>query len=175
VMQAVLSSDAPTVASAITEEAAAARSQTAAGLAALLRGDLDAILRKALARQPERRYASVEQFADDIVRHLDGHPVQASPAGRLYRARKFLSRHRSAAATVALVALSLVAGLTATLWQARVAERRFAVAHELARYLEFDLQKSVAKLPGSTPVEADMARHSLAYLDRLRARQPLPA
>ena len=171
VMHAVLSSDAPPVSAGIAPEAAAARGISAAGLAALLRGDVDAIVSKALARSPAVRYASVEQFTDDIRSHMDGRPVQAAPTGRWYRTRKFLSRHRSAAATVALVAISLVAGIAATLWQARVAERRFAVAHELARYLEFDLQKSVAKLPGATPVEADMARHTLAYLDRLSAEK----
>ncbi len=167
VIHAVVSTDAPPVSAAIAPQAAPARGQTLSGLAGILRGDLDSILAKALARSPAERYASVEQFADDILRHMDGHPVEATTAGGLYRARKFVLRHRSAVATVALVTLSLVAGMAATLWQARVAERRFAVAHELARYLQFDLQKSVAKLSGATPVQADMARHSLDYLDRL--------
>ncbi len=171
IIQSVLSSDAPPLSQGVTEEAAAARGQTPAGLVRLLRGDLEAIVAKALARSLADRYASVEQFADDILRHMDGHPVQAAAAGRLYRARKFVSRHKSAIATVALVTLALVAGLLATLWQARVAERRFADAHELARYLEFDLRKSVAKLAGSTPVQADIVRHSLDYLDRLSAEK----
>lgn len=170
-IRAVLSDDAPPLSSGITVETAAHRGQTVAGLSHQLRGDLEAIVAKALARSPARRYASVEQFADDILRHMDGHPVQAAAAGRWYRARKYLARHRSAVATVVLVTLALVAGLVATLWQAGVAERRFAVAHELARYLEFDLQSAVAKLPGATPVEADMARHTLAYLDRLSAEK----
>jgi eukaryotic-like serine/threonine-protein kinase len=171
VIQLVLSSDPPALNHGVTLEAAAARGQTTAGLVRLLRGDLASIASKALARLPADRYASVEQFADDILRYMDGHPVQAAPAGRYYRARKFIARHKSAIAAVALVALSLVAGLIATLWEAQVAEHRFADAHELARYLQFDLRKSVAKLPGSTPVEADMARHSLNYLDRLSAQK----
>jgi len=169
VIQAAISFDPPALSAGVTAEAAAARAQTVAGLARLLRGDLDAIVCKALSRSPAGRYPSVEQFADDIVRHLEGHPVQAAAASRGYRARKYLARHKSAVATVVLVTLSLIAGLLATLWQARVAARRFAVAHELAHYLEFDLQKAVAKLPGSTPVAADMARHSQDYLDRLSA------
>ena len=176
IIQSVLSSDAPLLSQAVAQNddpqaAAAARGETVASLRGMLRGDPEAILSKALARSPADRYASVEQFADDILRCMDGHPVEAAAAGRLYRARKFVSRHKSAAATVTLVTLSLVAGLVATLWEARVAERRFAVAHELARYLEFDLRKSVAKLPGSTPVEADMVSHSLDYLDRLSAEK----
>ncbi|MGA2116899.1 MAG: protein kinase [Bryobacteraceae bacterium] len=171
IIQAVLSSDAPALSHGVTGEGAAARGMGAAALARLLRGDLEAIAAKALARSPADRYASVEQFADDILRYLDGHPVQAASRGRLYRARKFVTRHKSVVATVTLVTLSLVAGLVATLWEARVAERRFADAHELAHYLQYDLRKSVAKLPGSTPVEADMARHSLDYLDRLSAQK----
>jgi non-specific serine/threonine protein kinase/serine/threonine-protein kinase len=171
IIHSALSTDASPLSAGVTKESAAARAQTTTGLGRLLRGDLEAIVCKALARSPADRYASVEQFADDIRRHIEGHPVQAAAAGRFYRARKFVSRHKSVVATVSLVTLSLVAGLLATLWQARVAQRRFAVAHELARYLEFDLQKAVAKLPGSTPVEADMVRHSLDYLDRLSAEK----
>lgn len=171
IVQSVLSSDPPPLQDGVREESAAARGQTPAGLARILRGDLESIVSKALARSPADRYASVEQFADDICRYLDGNPVQAASAAGFYRARKFVSRHKSAVATATLVTLSLVAGLLATLWEARLAERRFADAHELARYLQFDLRKSVAKLPGSTPVEADMARHSLAYLDQLSAQK----
>ena len=171
IIHSALSTNAQPLTAAITSQAAALRAQTPAGMVRLLRGDLEAIVSKALSPLPADRYASVEQFADDIRRHIEGHPVEAAAAGRLYRARKFVSRHKSAVATVMLVTLSLAAGLLATLWEMRIAERRFADAHELARYLEFDLQKTVGKLPGSTPVEADMARHSLAYLDRLSSEK----
>ena len=171
IIQSVLSSDPPPIRAAVTREAAALRGQTAMGLARRLSGDLESIVAKALARQPADRYASVEQMADDLLRHMDGRPVQAAAAGRWYRARKYILRHRSAVATAALVTASLVAGLATTLWQARVAERRFADAHELARYLQTDLRQSVAKLAGSTPVEADLVRHALDYLDRLSAEK----
>ena len=52
---------------------------------------------KALEKARERRYASVAEFAADIQRHLEHRPVLASPPSRLYRARKFLRRHRPAA------------------------------------------------------------------------------
>jgi eukaryotic-like serine/threonine-protein kinase len=71
----------------------------------LLRGDLDAIVIKALAREPERRYASVQAFIDDVRRHLSNHPVLARRQTIGYRARRFAHRHRSslAAATVVLL------------------------------------------------------------------------
>lgn len=88
-------------------------------LARRLRGDLDTILARALERSPERRYASARELGDDLVRHLEGRPVRARPPARVYRAARFVGRHRVAVAAAALVLLSLVGGLSAALWQAR--------------------------------------------------------
>jgi hypothetical protein len=77
-----------------------------------------------------------------------------------------------------VLALSLAAGLAGTLWQASVArqeranaEQRFNDARKLANYLLFDLYDSVGKVPGTLPVQADMARRALQYLDRLAASE----
>ena len=76
----------------------AARRQTdLASLRRLVDGDLNSIAMKALEKVRERRYPSVTEFAADIQRYIEHRPVLASPAGRLYRARKFLRRHRPAA------------------------------------------------------------------------------
>jgi eukaryotic-like serine/threonine-protein kinase len=61
-----------------------------------LSGDLDAIVLKAVSKEPARRYASVEQLSEDIRRHLTGLPVVACCDTVLYRARKFVHRHRAA-------------------------------------------------------------------------------
>ena len=87
-----------------------------------LQGDLDNIVSKALRKEPARRYASVEGFAEDIRRHLAGHPVAARPDTWAYRTRKFLRRHRLAAASAAAVTL-LVAGLV-TFYTLRLATER---------------------------------------------------
>ena len=171
IVQAVLASDPAPLGRSVTPESAASRGLSPSTLEKLLRGDLEAIVAKALARSLNDRYVSVEQFTHDILLYLDGRPVNAASAGRFYSARMFVLRNKPAVAAVTLIALSLIAGLAATLWQARIAERRFADAHETARYLQFDLRKAVAKLPGSTPVVADMARHSLDYLDRLSSEK----
>src|SRR3984957_15597225 len=89
----------------------AAHPQTApASLRRMVDGDLNWITMKALEKARERRYASVAALADDIQRHNEDRPVLASPPGRVYRARKFLRRHRlafsSATAGLALVVLS---------------------------------------------------------------------
>ena len=105
-------------------------------LARRLRGDLDAVLSKALAKEPDRRYSSVEALAEDLRRHLSGEPVQARPPGSLYRTAKFVNRHRAGVALGAALLLALILGLAGTAWQARVAaaERdRARVAAQEAR------------------------------------------
>ena len=120
-----------------------------------LRGDLDAVAAKALAKSPADRYASVEQMAEDIRRCLAGYPVQAAPVTTWQRAAKFVARNRGRVGAVGLVVSALIAGLIGTAWEARVAreeraasDRRFNEARELARYLVFELQTSVGTFPG---------------------------
>lgn len=151
------------------EAIAELRGETPRSLAARLRGDLDSIVLKALAKSTGERYASVEQFSDDIGRYLTGRAVQAVRAGTLYRVGKFLKRHRAGVAAGTGAVAILLAGVAGTTWQARLAEGRFNETRKLAKYMLFDLYTSVQKLPGSTPVRAEMARESLGYLDRLSA------
>ncbi len=151
------------------EAIAELRGETPGSLAAKLRGDLDSIVLKALAKSTAERYASVEQFSDDIGRYLTGEPVLAVKAGTVYRIGKFLRRHKAGVAAGAGSVALLMAGVAGTTWQARLAEARFNETRQLAKYLLFDLYTSVQKLPGSTPVRAEMAQRSLGYLDRLSA------
>ena len=72
-----------------------------------LSGDLDVICLKALRKEPERRYASVEGLQDDLRRHLDGRPVEARPDTVGYRTRKFVARNRGAVLSGTVVTLSL--------------------------------------------------------------------
>lgn len=102
---------------------ARSRGATPRRLRRLLQGDLDTIVMKALAKEPERRYASVAEFADDVRRYLEGLPVHARPDSVGYRAAKFVRRHRIAVTAVTLVLLALIGGLGATVWQSAVAKR----------------------------------------------------
>ncbi len=139
-----------------------------------LEGDLDTIVMRALAKEPERRYASVVHLAEDLRRYLTGFPIQARPDRLAYRARKFLGRHRTAAAAMLIALASLCGGLVATVHQARVAhaqrlvaERRFDEVRQLARTFIFEIHDDVAALPGSTPVRKRIVELGLEYLERL--------
>jgi serine/threonine protein kinase len=74
-----------------------------------LRGDLDNIVLKALQKEPQRRYESVDEFSEDIGRHLQHLPVKARPSTLAYRASKFVQRHRIEASAVAVVLVVLAA------------------------------------------------------------------
>lgn len=93
-----------------------------------LSGDLDNIILKAISKEPERRYGSVEQFSDDIWRYIDGRPVEARPATRAYRLSKFYKRNKIAVTAAVLIFAALAAGLSAALWQTSVAQANAAVA-----------------------------------------------
>ena len=80
-----------------------------------LRGDLDTICLKALHPDPARRYRTAAHLADDLVRYLDGHPVEARPDGWAYVVGRFVRRHRSMVAAAAVAVLALVGGLGASL------------------------------------------------------------
>ena len=91
---------------------AARRHTDLTSLRRLVNGDLNSIALKALEKARERRYPSVTELAADLQRYIEHRPVLASPPGRIYRARKFLRRHRAAAfgtaASLALIFLSAV-------------------------------------------------------------------
>ncbi|MBL8327067.1 MAG: protein kinase [Rubrivivax sp.] len=123
--EAILAADVPR---------ASSRAATPARARAL-RGDLDAVLAKALARQPARRYLTIEAFAADLQAVLDGQPVQAQPPSRAYRLRKFVRRHALAVTAGAVVAVSLVGGLGAALWQARAARIEAARAEQARHFI----------------------------------------
>jgi serine/threonine protein kinase len=90
-------------------QAATARATTPKKLARHLRGDLDAIVLKCLAKAPADRYTSAAALAEDLQRYLAGEPVQARTSTPSYRFNKFVLRHRAAVAVSGL--LVLLAGL----------------------------------------------------------------
>ena len=96
-----------------------------------LRGDLDAILNKAMKKEAAERYESIEAFARDIERHLERQPVKARPDAPWYRVRRFVDRNAVAVAAAAAVFVALVGGTGVALWQARAARLEAARAEQV--------------------------------------------
>ncbi|MGO9274285.1 MAG: protein kinase domain-containing protein [Terriglobia bacterium] len=139
-----------------------------------LDADLEAILLKALRKEPQNRYLTTEQLASDLRAYLEGLPVVARHGTLQYRAGKFIRRNRLHMAGVALLAASLAAGVVGVLWQAKVAnqERRKAEARsadlrQLSNSLLSELDEAIKQLPGSTGVQKLLVTRVLEHLDRM--------
>jgi len=139
-----------------------------------LSGDLDNIVLKALRKEPERRYATVQDFSADIYRHLQGLPVAATPDTFSYRTGKFIQRNKAGVGAAAAILVTLIAATGITMWQARVAraerdkaERRFGEVRKLANAVLFKYHDGIENLPGSTPVRKMLVQDALEYLDHL--------
>jgi tetratricopeptide (TPR) repeat protein len=132
-----------------------------------LAGDLDNIVLKAMRKEPQRRYASVDQFSEDIRRHLEGLPVLARKDTPGYRMSKFISRNKAAIAAVTLILFTMIVGTLTTMREARVAERRFQDVRKLANSVVFELHDAIQDLPGSTVARKLLVERALEYLDRL--------
>jgi eukaryotic-like serine/threonine-protein kinase len=102
---------------------AARRHVEPARLSALVRGELDWIVMKALDKDRARRYESPSALARDIEHHLHDQPVLAGPPSAGYRFRKFARRNKRILATVAAIALAMIVGTAASVYQAVRATR----------------------------------------------------
>jgi non-specific serine/threonine protein kinase/serine/threonine-protein kinase len=122
-----------------------------------LSGDLDAILLKALRKEPERRYEGVMAFHDDLCRYLDRKPVAARRGTLAYRAERFWRRNRAATLAGAAAIAALVSGAFWGSRQAAETRRQEALVQQrvedvrgLVNTLLFEVHDAVASLPGST-------------------------
>jgi len=166
-----------------------------------LRGDLDKVLMKALEKQPERRYASVDAMGADIRHHLAGRPVSARAASPAYVAGKFIQRHRWAVLAGVLGSVGLATGLAAALLLERVAaavgavglagglglalvqggqaavarddaRRQLAHIKQLTTGLVFHFGDALTRLPGGMKAQEAMLQKTLASLDTALAAAP---
>ena len=138
-------------------------------------GDLDAIVLKALAREPGERYASVEALAEDLRRWLAGRPVRAREAGLGHRVSLFSRRHRMVVGAAALLFLSLVLGIAAVSWQGSVARQErdraqsaLAQSEALSAFL-IDLfqEADPRRMRGDTTVAKALLSRGLSSIESL--------
>jgi eukaryotic-like serine/threonine-protein kinase len=139
----------------LEQTAANTRNSPQERLARQLRGDLDAIVLKALAKEPAQRYPSAAAVAEDLRRHLDGRPIQAQPARLAYRLRKFALRNRELLA----VSVAALAAILATVGYALYRESRAQVTVSAAALLE-----PAAPSPASAVAAFAPPAHSIAVL-----------
>ena len=145
-------------------------------LAPVLSGDLDAILLKALRRDPAERYPTVEAFDDDIRRFLEHRPVRARAGTWRYLAGRFLRRNRLPIAVAATVIVALAIGLVMAERERRVAvaeraraQKHFDSVRKLANTFIFDVHGELSEVPGALKARAILMKTSLEYLDALAA------
>ncbi len=140
------------------------------GIARVLRGDLDAIAMRALETDPARRYPDAAALADDLRRWLQSRPVHAASAGRWYRLRRFVRRHRGAVGAAALLAVAIAAGIGSTLWQSHKVAAEAARAEQVKSFLVSLLQSASPEGPDGRmedtgDVLARGAHQAIARLD----------
>lgn len=141
-----------------------------------LRGDLDAIVLKAISKEPGDRYASASELASDLMRFLGGDPVLARAPSSGYVLRRLAVRHKRMVGVAAVALTGILAASGIALWQWQVArrsqaraEQRFSEVRQLANALIFKIHDAVTPLAGSTPVRRTIVDEALGYLERLEA------
>ena len=141
-------------------------------LAAEIPTDLDAIVAKALAKEPPMRYQSAADLAADVERFLEGRPVIARPPSRWYLLSRFCGRNRLATGLAAALMLAVFIGLGGSIWfaqraaqQKQLAERRFDQARRLILIIIHDIQPKLGSINGTIAVRKELIEKSVAYLD----------
>lgn len=117
-----------------------------------LPADLEAILRKALAKDPRDRYAGAAEFSAELSAWLAGRPVQARRGGRAYRLRRWVGRNPTLAALSAALAASLVIGFGVSTWQAREARAQAEAARDAQARADAARQQAESALARATAV-----------------------
>ena len=131
-------------------------------LISLLRGDLDWIVMKCLEKDRMRRYETVNGLALDVSRHLRNEPVIARPPTAFYQLQKAWRRNKIVYTAACMVVVSLIIGISLSVWQACVATgaRRDA---EAARYREYELR--------SKAEDGERKQRLIAYASDMKVAQ----
>jgi eukaryotic-like serine/threonine-protein kinase len=158
------------------EEASATnRALTPAKLRRVLQGDLDNIVARALRKNPQERYASVREFADDLGRYLRNEPVVARPSSAWYRVRKFVARHRLPVGVGAMALVAVIATAAIAVFQAHKAEieaRKAAAERDRALALS-SRSEAVAEFLNVLITEAGSSEKPVTVRDMIERSEAL--
>ncbi len=148
--------------SAALKQSAQTQTATPAVSARALQGELDAIVAHCLRKAPEERYDDVGALARDLRAWLSGHPISISNDDRFYRIGKFVRRNRVPVALATATAISVLAALGITLWQAAQlrAQRDAAQAAQQRSEIDRDRARAVAGFMRDTFEQADPGKAS---------------
>jgi serine/threonine protein kinase/tetratricopeptide (TPR) repeat protein len=157
-----------------TASIAAARATTPERLRRAVRGDLDVILAKALKSNPEERYGSVVEFADDLRRFLDDQPISARRDSVAYRTARFVRRHRRGLALTGVAAAALIALITFyTVRLSTERDRARAQALKASRASEFVMSLLAGADPYRSPGADEPTMQNLLDTGAERVAQQL--
>ncbi|MBR0347723.1 MAG: tetratricopeptide repeat protein [Rudaea sp.] len=161
----------------VAADIAAERGLNERMLQRVLRGDLQAIVAKALRKEPRARYRTVAEFGDDLRRYLDGEPVLAVEGARTYRLHKFVAQHRVAVSLAAIAFLCLLTALIGMTWlghelrlKAERADQQSRTAVATRDFL-LDLfkaaspERTLGKIPDAVELVDIGARRAASQLD----------
>ncbi len=138
-----------------------------------LRGDVDAVVLKALKKAPEERYATVNAFAEDVERLLAGLPVTAQPDSVAYRLRRFVARNKLGVAAASVVVVAVLGGAVVAFWQARVALHEKRRAEEVRSFIEsIFIDADPAGTSGRPLSAVELLRQANARVATLRTTDP---
>ncbi len=132
-----------------------------------VQGDLESVIGMALRAEPERRYSSAGELAEDARRAAEGYPVRARPATWAYRTRRFIARRRLEVAVIAVMAAAICVAGAVAFAQYRSATQRFNQVRGIANSFLFDVYDATADLPATTRVRMVVARRAEQYLEIL--------
>ena len=144
----------------------------AAQLRRRLKGDLDRIVMSAMRHEPERRYASVAAFADDVQRYLDNKPVRARGASASYRAGKFITRHRAGFSATVIAFAALVTALVVVQIQATEARNQAERAESASQFLTEMIGRADPFELSAEPTLVGAIRASITDIDERFSGQP---
>jgi serine/threonine-protein kinase len=141
-----------------------------------LRGDVDAILARALQRDPSRRYASADALAEDIERHLQGRTVAAQPDALAYRYRKWVARNAVVFSAATAVGLAVLAGSAVAVVQAKraaeAAAREVEVKGFVADIFTYRARASAGAYPDRRRPAEELLESATELVEKRFAAQP---